>query len=380
MNTKTIENHVLHGYSMGTRRFVTIIRYGSRKTGKKAYIQAGLHADEPPGFVIMHHLIDILDQADISNKISGEIILVPVANPVGLSQWRDDMLQGRFNFTNGINFNRDYPDFFKKVAESVNGKLYNTAEKNVALIRETISENLSKIEPKDETEYLKHLLLSLSFDSDIVLDLHCDYQAALHVYLGTPLWPQASDLPAQVGSEVTLLSSNSGGNPFDEACSRIWWDLADKFPEFPIPMACLASTVEFRGETDVSHEYGIQDAKNIFYFLQRRGFVLDKAPELPPLLNDATPLRGVEHIIAPCEGVVIFFKKPGEFIEAGDKIAEIINPVETARKHRVTPVTSTIDGILFARSSDRYARPGRIIAKIAGKKPLRGKGDKLLTL
>ena len=29
---------------------------------------------------------------------------------------------------------------------------------------------------------------------------------------------------------------------------------------------------------------------------------------------------------------------------------------------------------------DRYARPGRILAKIAGKKPLKGKGENLLTL
>ena len=38
-----------------------------------------------------------------------------------------------------------------------------------------------------ETEALKRLLQSLALDADVVLDLHCDNQAVLHVYTGTPL-------------------------------------------------------------------------------------------------------------------------------------------------------------------------------------------------
>jgi hypothetical protein len=35
---------------------------------------------------------------------------------------------------------------------------------------------------------------------------------------------------------------------------------------------------------------------------------------------------------------------------------------------------------VFARSADRFARPGRILAKIAGKKALQKAGANLLTL
>lgn len=365
---------------MGTRRFVAVIRYGSQRTGKKAYVQAGLHADEPPGYVIMHHLIDMLDQADQSNQINGELILVPAANPVGLNQWREDAVQGRFNFNTGVNFNRDHLDFTEKVSESIEGKLYFDEKKNIALIRKAISQNLEKLAPLDETEYLKHLLLTLSHDADVVLDLHCDFQALMHVYLGTPLWPRASDLPAQLGAEVILLSRKSGGNPFDEACSRIWWELAEQHPEYPIPPACLAATAEFRGQADVSHEIARQDAENIYLFLQRRGLIKGKAPDLPELKNEPAPLRGVEHVTAPCPGAVVFFKEPGDRIQKGDKVLEIINPMENVKKNRVTPVESNIDGILFARSADRFARPDRILAKISGKIPLLDKGEKLLTL
>ena len=55
---------------------------------------------------------------------------------------------------------------------------------------------------------------------------------------------------------------------------------------------------------------------------------------------------------------------------------------ETDRKldKRQVAVNSGTEGVLFSVNTDRFARPGRILAKIAGKKPLKEKGDDLLTL
>ena len=380
MSTRTIKKNILPAASLGNSRTLTVIRYGGSTAGDKAYIQAGLHADEAPGFVVMHHLIDMLDQADAADKINGQIFLVPVANPIGVSQWRDEMLQGRFDFYNSINFNRRHLNLTEQIADRIEGRLLDTPAENVALIRKTAEEVLSTLAPEDEAEYLKHLLLSLSHDADIVLDLHCDDQALVHVYLGTPLWPEAADLSAQLGADVTLLAEDSGGRPFDEACSRIWWQLAQKFPDHPIPPACLSATVELRGTADVSHEHGTRDAGNICLFLQRRGFIQGQAPELPLLRNDATPLRGVEHIKAPVPGVVIYLKEPGDRIDRGEVIAEIVNPLNAGMENRITTVQSSIEGILFSIKADRLARPGRILAKIAGKISLKDKGENLLTL
>jgi len=286
---------------------------------------------------------------------------------------------GNVDFFNSINFNRKHLDLTAQIANRIKDQLHDEPEENVTLIRKTAGEVLSSLEPKDEAESLKHLLLSMSYDADIVLDLHCDEQAVMHVYVGTPLWPDAADLPAQLGAKVTLLAEDSGVTPFDEACSRIWWQLAHKFPDHSIPSACLSATVELRGKADVSHVRSEQDAKNVFLFLQRRKLIKGAAPRLPPLPNEATPLRGVEHIKASVPGVVVFLKKPGDHIERGEVIAEIVNPLEVERRKRLTAVHSSIDGILFSINTDRYARPGRILAKIAGKKPLKDKGEDLLT-
>jgi len=377
---KTIQQHSLPATSLGNARSLTVVRYGDPTAANKAYLQAGLHADEAPGFVVMHHLFDLLDQADSENNIDGQILLVPVANPIGISQWRDETLMGRFDFYNNINFNRRHLDLTDRIAERVKDRLGATPENNVALIRKVAADILGSMAPQDEAAYLKYKLLSLSFDADIVLDLHCDSQAVMHVYLGTPLWPNAADLSAQLGAEVTLLAEDSGVTPYDEACGRIWWKLAQKFPQHPIPPACLAATVELRGTADVSHAKARQDAQNLFWFLQRRGFIKGTAPEVPPLPNEATPLRAVAHLKAPAPGVVVFLKAPGDSIDKGDVIAEIVNPLADRQEHRVTAVPSTIDGILFSINTDRYARPGRILAKIAGKIPIREKGQDLLTL
>ena len=379
-DTKKIMRHHLPASSMGNERVLTAIYYGDRNSQKKAYIQAGLHADEAPGFVVMHHLIELLDQADAADSINEQIILVPVANSIGVSQWRDESLQGRFDFFNNINFNRRHLDLTTRIADRIKAELHDTPEENIALIRRIAGEVLSSMTPGDEAEYLKHLLLNLSCDADIVLDVHCDDQAIMHVYLGTPLWPDAADLPAQLGAEVTLLAEDSGVTPFDEACSRIWWQLARKFPDHPIPSACLSATVELRGRADTSHELAARDAENIFVFLQRRGWIRGEAPALPPLRNEATSLRAVEQVKAPAAGVVVFLKKPGDRIEKGETLAEIVNPLEIDKDKRRVAVKSGTEGVLFSVITDRFARPGRILAKIAGKKPLKEKGEDLLTL
>lgn len=377
---KSVEHIRLPSASPGTKRTITILRYGKPGARPKAYLQAGLHADEAPGYIVLHHLTESLDRAADRGEILGEVVVVPAANPVGLAQWRDESLQGRFDFANSINFNRDHNDLVEALAEEIGPLLGQDPEENIGAIRSCTAKLLVDAEPHDEAASLKRLLLSLSHDSDVVLDLHCDLQALVHVYTGKSLWPDATDLSAQIGAETTLLADDSGGTPFDEANSRLWWVLAEKFPDYPIPPACLSATVELRGISDTAPDIARKDAQNLYHFLQRRGYVSGNAPDLPPLINQATPLTGVDYVKAEAPGIVTYLKMPGDFISAGETIAEIINPLPEQDSQRVCPVKSATDGLLFSINVDRFARPGRILAKIAGEKPIReGKGN-LLTL
>ncbi len=123
----------------------------------------------------------------------------------------------------------------------------------------------------------------------------------MHMYTHDRLWPQFSDLCIELQSHVQLLAANSGGNAFDESVSCIWAALADSYPECSIPMACQSSTVELRGENDVSDELASQDAWGLYRFLQGRGYLqyseaVPKAVSSLKLLNDATSLDGVDMI------------------------------------------------------------------------------------
>lgn len=74
----------------------------------------------------------------------------------------------------------------------------------------------------------------------------------MHMYTHDRLWPHMKDLAAHLDSKCHLLAPQSGGNPFDEACSCPWATFMDSFPEDEIGMACQAVTVELRGQLDVS--------------------------------------------------------------------------------------------------------------------------------
>ncbi|BHH84939.1 succinylglutamate desuccinylase/aspartoacylase family protein [Desulforhopalus sp. 52FAK] len=383
MKTLRVKYHHLPKAAIGNERFFVSLHFGPENSKRKTYIQAGLHADEAPGYLVAGKLIDLLRAADEKGEILEEIIVVPAANPIGLGQWDTDIVRGRFDKVDQVNFNRHHEDLTADLVERIEGKLTQDSSKNIQLIRDCSREILEARTPLTEADHLKNGLIKLSHDADIVLDLHCDHQALLHIYAGTPLWPDCSDLSAQMGVSVNLLAEDSGDVPFDEANSKIWWELAAKFPEYPIPSACLAVTVELRGILDTDPDQTTEDADNIFLFLQRRGYIAGEAGPLPELQGEATPLEGVDYIKAGSAGILTFTKTPGTWVEKGDILAEIVDPINDsltgADSRKRSFVKSSTAGMFFARSVDRFARPGKIVAKVAGKEALVPKGTKLLT-
>lgn len=352
---------------------LTSFHYGKPGSGKKVYIQASLHADEVPAMLVAHFLRQELDRLDAEGRIKGEIILVPAANPIGLSQTIHGTPFGRYDLSTGVNFNRAYKHVAADLKKSLEGKLGQDAEANVALIREHALASLESWEPTTSAGLLKKTLLSMAIDADIMLDLHCDNEAVLHMYAGEALAEAVQPLADLMGAYALLLARESGGEPFDEACSRLWWDLAEHFgPEVAIPPAGVAVTVELRGENDVRYELAQPDAQALLQYLARNGVLdLPLAP-LPAPTCVPTPLEGVEPLTAPHSGVLVFLKQLGDQVAANETVAEIVNPVSG----QVTPVAPKHAGVLFASTAHRHLLRGMHVCKIAGKTAFRG-GDLL---
>ena len=206
---------VLPGVAPGVRREITVLGFGRPGARPKAYLQAGLHADELPGMLVLRELGRLL----AGSQVTGEVVVVPVANPVGLGQQVQGYLRGRYEANTGANFNRGYADL-AVVGDAVEDELGPDAAANVAAIRAAMRAALAAAAPVGEMAALRHALLGLAHDADLVLDLHADNQAAMHLYVGTPLWPQAADLAAELGAEAVLLAEVSGRQPVRRGLQR----------------------------------------------------------------------------------------------------------------------------------------------------------------
>lgn len=370
---KTVR-HALLPASPGFQVELVSLHYGPHGPGlPKATIQASLHADEVPGMLVAWHLRRLLGELEAADRLQGEVVLVPAANPLGLQQRLLHGAVGRFDLASGENFNRNYANLLEPVAHAVTGKLGPNEAHNVAVVRAALRDAIAALPAATPLETLRRTLLGLAADADVVLDLHCDGEALLHFYTATPLWPQAGLLARCIGAELVLLAERSGGDPFDEACSMLWPDLANKLgPAFPLPPACLSVTIELRGEADVAHAHAERDARGILAYLAARGFV-KPAPDgsLPAPVADlpceALPLSGSIPVVAPHGGVLVFAAEPGACLRQGDLLAELIDPMSG----EVTRLTSPVDGRMFARDNRRFAAAGMPVAKVAGREALR---------
>ncbi|MBC8267920.1 MAG: succinylglutamate desuccinylase/aspartoacylase family protein [Rhodospirillaceae bacterium] len=369
--SKLVETLKLVTPSPGTSRELKAHRYGTPGAGPKAYFQAALHSDEYPGLLVANHLIALLDAADAEGAIEGEIIVVPVANPIGLGQQLNGQHVGRYEFSGGGNFNRSWPDLSDAVYEAVRGKLGSDEKANIALIREALATEVAAMNVVTEFDGLRKALLGLSITADMVFDLHCDNEALMHLYSSVRHTDLVAELACDIGAPVSLLEMDPGGGPFDEANAGVWWRLAEKAgEEFPIPAACFAVTVELRGRNDVYDEMAKADAQGLFRFLQRRGVIAGDPGPLPAPVGELTPLEGTDVIRSPGAGIVAYCKDLGDRVEAGEVIGELIDLMADDPTKARTPITSKASGLFFTRMNEKLVRQGAEICKVAGKEPL----------
>ncbi|MCZ7597185.1 MAG: hypothetical protein M5U09_04700 [Gammaproteobacteria bacterium] len=179
--------------------------------------------------------------------------------------------------------------------------------------------------------------------------------------------------------EAVFLADVSGGNPFDEAVSRPWFELAAHFPGAPLPPAPLSATIELRGAADVDEALAERDAANLGC-IPARGRHYRGQPRCrtrPALRGDAARRRRAPAgddggaRLAPREGGRARGEGPGRgphHRPAGEL---------RRRRHRAR---RRPEGLVYARTHHRMATPGMVVTGIAGREPVPGReGGHLLT-
>jgi hypothetical protein len=367
-----LQRHSLLSPTPGTTRELLSLHYGPADTGRKVLIQASLHADEVPGLLVAHHLRRRLAELEAQGALQGEVVLVPFANPVGLSQWVLASHEGRFDLASGENFNRLYADLAPRTAELLDPRVRSGAPVGVAEARRALRQACAELKVTTELQSLRRTLLGLAIDADVVLDLHCDNEAVLHLYTLPSLWPEVEPLARLTGSRAVLVADVSGDEPFDEACSAVWQRLGAALTEragqrVEFPAACVGVTVELRGERDVTHEFAQADAEALLQYLAWRGVIAGPPHQLPELACEPTPLAGSIPVLAPHGGVLVHAQPLGTAVRRGERVAEIVDPLSGD----ATRLESPTDGVLYARESRRFVPAGTRVCKVAGREPVR---------
>lgn len=290
----------------------------------RAHLQAGVHADEIPPMLVLHHLLPLLAQVEAQGRLLGTVTLVPQANPIGLRQFSGGRLLGRFDAATGRNFNRAVPQFAWQQA-----------------------------------------LLAMTEDADIVLDLHTDDEALPYVYVHRAFWPQAADVAACLAATVAILWDGDGGGAFEDAAVRRWHGRAGLGGR-------LAATLELRGQADVDDARAQADARGLLRLLGARGVIAGEPP--PPVwTGEVIPIGNMQTIRAPAAGILVFSRALGDPVAAGAAFARLVPWPGQPEADILLPAQNA--GRLLTRARDRFAAQGTIVAKLTGDVPFSGGGD-----
>jgi predicted deacylase len=321
----------------------------------------------------LHHLLPMLAEADRLGRVKGEIIVVPTVNPIGSSQLIGNSHLGRFDLLRRENFNRNWLDLSDSVADRLGGKLGHEASENVTAIRRAAVAVLAAMKPTDELQALRVGVMKLSIDADIVLDLHCEADAVLHLFISRKDWPGPAEmLAADVGAQAVVYNDPYPSHlTFAGVNSALWPRLAERFPAANIPQACLTATIEFRSEHEVNHALGEIDARSLYRFLVRRSVITGRAGKPPRLKTGATPVAGMDIGYSPRAGMLVYHVPKGAKVRKGTPICEVIDPAEWRPTKARTQILARTDGVLIGRRLDgRLAWPGMVVFRIAGAKVL----------
>ncbi len=231
--------------------------------------------------------------------------------------------------------------------DSVGERLGSDPAANVALVRQTLRAALDALPPAtSELEGMQRLLYRHACDADLVLDLHCDFEAAIHLYTLPQQWPAFASLAARLGAAVGLLAEESGGGSFDEparcrgcACRACIRAPSCRWPAWRPPSNSAARPTPPCSRPEAN-------AAAILAFLAEQGFVEGEWPAAPEACCEGLPFEGTEYVHAPHTGVVSFLRRPGEWVEAGEPLFQVIDPLAD----RASTVCAGVSGVLRHRT------------------------------
>jgi predicted deacylase len=313
-------------------------RYAGDGSGPNVHLQAGVHADEIAGMLVLHLLMQRLQTAEAQGRFKGNITVVPQANPLGIGQFRQGRILGRYHDATGHNFNRAF-------------------DQSAAMER-----------PSTCVQQWQKKLVQLAAPADVMLDLHTDDEALPYLYVHRSFQTRGRELAAAMKMDVAIIWDDGGDGSFEETIIAPWLreGVTDKR---------MAATLELRGQGDVSDRFAESDAEGLYNWLCSCG-VIDESVTPADWPVEAVEMGHMETIIAPQPGVLIFEKELGDFVEEGQRFARILRTPGDPSSEVVLHAEQA--GRLVTRYRDRLIPQGMGVAKFTGSRVSRNWSGGLL--
>jgi len=320
-----IERLTIDADSAGQEFFLRVFRFRGTGDASAVYLQAALHAHEVPGTVALDRLIPRLEKAEREGRLAADVTVVPHANPIGLSQVLFGETLGRFDFSGRANFNRTFP------ASATDGQATQRAD-----------------------DRLKAQLLALATEADITLDLHCDDEGPVYLYVLERQLEEGRRLAQSLGASVIL--TDSGEDPFSFVL-KVAERWAGQGREND---ARFSATVELRGMIDVTPDLAEQDAAGLYRYLVDIGTVEDTLSPVTPLEPVTGDIDAAELVLTPAPGALMLNAEVGEWVTEGQLLAVIVTEAGLEQHE----IRAPFDGLVVTRRDRRIVRRGEYVVKV----------------
>ncbi len=161
---------------------------------------------------------------------------------------------------------------------------------------------------------------------------------------------------------LALIEDTSGGNAFDEAHTAPWRALRERFGAAVPVDACFSTTLEYRGQMEVTDALAAGDAAGLMAFLAGVGAVTGgPAPAHGPA--EERPLAAAVEAMAPIGGIVTWTTAPGDRVTEG----QVLGHVTDAAARRRVEVRAPTTGLLFRQEMWTTCLKGQGLCHVAGK-------------
>ena len=294
---------ILTGSDLSKRR-IPMMEIHSAEAGPVVWLTGCMHGDEIGGTVVIHEVFKKIK----GRLLKGSVRAFPLMNPFG----------------------------------------FETISRNISYSKEDLNRSFPGNKSGTLAERIADIIFSkiLETDPTVVIDLHNDWKRSIPYSL--------TELSGLSDIDKTVLEySKMTGLLQIEDTDKIHSSLTYNLMEKNIPALVLEL-----GESYIINEQNIEIGINaIWNILTKLGMVSDEGHYYQfPL-----PERFSEHVLlysclplSSTSGIVRFFKKPGEVVRKGQKIAKVCN----AYGKQIEIICALSDGIIIGQTDTALAFPG----------------------